>query len=170
MSLLLPLGAESDSFRVYLTVKIIDNNYGQTSYDLLQTVTVYPNIAKTSELMLDIMDNYLNSSLAKTLQETGIKAFSQNMISYASMLNYENSLKSSSTSVANTTAGSLVQVADEATNSRSKVRDSMLKLVDTLKASHMGSVKLISTMMAMITYSLDELSIDSAVTAAQCLT
>ena len=170
MSLLLPLGAESDSFRVYLTVKIIDNNYGQTSYDLLQTVTVYPNIAKTSELMLDIMDNYLNSSLAKTLQENGIKAFSQNMISFASMLNYENSLNSSSTSVANTTAGSLVQVADEATNSRSKVRDSMLKLVDTLKASHMGSVKLISTMMAMITYSLDELSIDSAVTAAQCLT
>lgn len=164
MSLVLPLGTQSDSFRVHLTVKVIDNDFGETTVNLSQSVTVYPNFAKTSELMTDILDGYLNSSLAKTLREYGIKEFGQNLISFASMLNYESSINSSAASLtANSSTGELVKVADAMTNKRSRVRDSMLKLVDTLKPWHLGSIKLISSMAAEITNSVNEVSIESTV-------
>ena len=88
----LPQGPASDSYKISITVKIIDDSNGVQTYNIPGKVQVLPNVAQTQSIMdsMVAVANGVSTSLNTFMQELAsqnVQMTAQNIISFTSVLN-----------------------------------------------------------------------------------
>jgi hypothetical protein len=95
LSIQLPQGPQSDSFRLYLFVNIIDDSLGVAVYNISTPVQVMPNQNLTSSLINDVLANNPSSPILRNLQSGNLNVMAKTVIGVASLFNSEDELRNS---------------------------------------------------------------------------
>ena len=89
LSIQLPQGPQSDSYRLYLFVNIIDDSLGVTVYNITTPVQVNPNQNLADNLLSDILTNSPTSPFLNNLQSGNLNVVAKTIIGIASVFNIE---------------------------------------------------------------------------------
>ena len=145
----LPQGLSTDSYNVYLTVFVYDDANGMTSFNLSQPVQVQPNMAQTLATMTDLTNQNSSSTFVKQMMSENIQMTAQNLMTFTSVMNdMSNNPNYSTTSDL---------------NKRADVRESMASSIMSITITNTASIKLISSMLSVITANNVEISKSMAV-------
>ena len=139
----LPQGLESNSFKLFLFVQIIDDSDAITIFDLKNPITVKPRPDYLANVSKQLLDNPENSSFLKMLKNADLQQSSRNIISISSMLNDQNS---------NTTSS---QDAE-------KIKNIFTNVANDFQANDLSSVKVVASVLSLLTTNKDQLWLESA--------
>lgn len=89
MSIQLPQGPQSDSYKLYLFVNIIDDSLGVTVYNISTPVQVNQNQNLASSLLNDVLTNNPFSSFLNNLQSGNLYVMAKTIIGIACVFNIE---------------------------------------------------------------------------------
>lgn len=139
VSIQLPQGPMYDSFRLQISVSIIDDMNAETFYNISSPVYSYPDLQNNINLMNQIANKDPTSSMYKSLQSGSTKTATTGITNMASILN------------SNTPSpGDLSQITS--------ARDSLMGFIDNLSVSDLSSVKLIGSALSSVMEKADQLS------------
>lgn len=79
-------GPDEDSYKIYLSVNIIDDFGGFTTFNITDPTTVFPNKQLENDLFSQINSNNKSSVIIQQIQSGNIK-YSKNLLSIAKILN-----------------------------------------------------------------------------------
>ena len=80
LSVQLPQGPSTDSYKIYLLVNIIDDTDGSTLYYLSNPVTVQPDNSLANDLASSITSNDANNQLLLNLNSGNLNIVAKNVI------------------------------------------------------------------------------------------
>ena len=132
----LPQGPDFDSYKIYLSVYVIDDTGGVTIYSLPNTVIVMPNLNVASDLTASILNNDTTCQTLLELNSGNLNLVSKNVIALTTVFN----LQSSENSII---AALINQLAD--------LREFLVNKIDSLTISDASSVKTIASSLAALT-------------------
>jgi hypothetical protein len=135
LHLQLPQGPQTDSFLIYLSVNIIDDFNGKTTYQLLMPVEVLPN-NNNSNIFEAILTNSGESLSFETLSELNsgnLNLISKNVIFLSNALNSQNMLSSFDN------------------DQKALVREYLLDKLNIISVSDISSIKVLSSAMSVVT-------------------
>lgn len=89
LKLLLPEGPASDSYKLKLMIKIIDDLDGMAIYNISTTVAVHPNATLANEIKADILNQNASSMFTGVLESSSLQYCAPYIIGFASMINNE---------------------------------------------------------------------------------
>ena len=138
LSIQLPQGSSSDSYKIYLLVNIVDDSYGSTLYDIQTPIIVTPVDGGliNSLNLLTLSNATANNSILVGLNSGNLNLVSKNVIALSSDLN----------KLSNSQNLSSIE-----TNQISLVREFMVTKVNSLSLSDISSMKIISSSLSVAT-------------------
>ena len=152
LSIQLPEGPSSDSYRVYLFVNIVDDTYGTTVYNIPLPMTVFPNNNLADSLAQSISSNDPTCPLLVDLNSGNLNLVSKNVIALTSVFNVQ-----SYTTSSNASATTLQN------NQKADLREFMINKVNDLSISDISSIKVISSALSAATGTPQQVSSKAAV-------
>jgi hypothetical protein len=145
VSVQLPQGPQSDSYKIYLSVNIIDDTYGVTAFVIKTPVIVMPNDALAMSLMQSMMNNDANNKMIIEMNSNNINMVAANAIALSTMFNID--------SINETNIN----------NDKAFMRDFMAAKVTGLSISDVSSIKLMGSALSKITETPQQVSSNTAV-------
>ncbi len=149
-SIQLPQGPESDSYKIYLFVNIIDDSTGTTVYLISTPVVVTPNDQLTDDLTTMLATNDPSSQINLELNSGNLNLVAKNVIALTSVFNIQSRSNSS---------GNI----SEKTNKMADLREFMVKKVTELSVTDISSVKVISSALSVSTQTYEQITSNTAV-------
>jgi hypothetical protein len=92
LSIQLPQGPETDSYKIYLYVNVIDDSLGITVFNITNPIQVMPNQNLADNLLADFLSNDPSSPFLSNLQSGNLNTISKTIIGIATVFNIENSV------------------------------------------------------------------------------
>ncbi len=147
LSIILPQGPDTDSFKLSLFVNIIDDTNGITVYNILKPVVVMPNDNLVENLVDSIASNDENNQFLIEVNSGNLNLVSKNIIALTASFNAQSSLS--------TKAGD--------TNLKAMLREYFVRKLVSLSLSDISSVKVISSALSEATGTPQQVSTKNAV-------
>ena len=144
ISLQLPQGSQSDFYKLYIYVSIIDDSNGKTVYTFSNPVYVYPNKNQTSflaEVYQSLFNNDPTNQLIVDLNSQSLNPVCNSVVLLASNMNSQS-----------------VLAEPKLINEMSKLRESLLNRVLELSLSNTSSFKMISSAVGQLTSVPEQIS------------
>jgi hypothetical protein len=157
ISLQLPQGPQSDSYKIYLSVNIIDDTNGVTNYYVKNNpIIVKPNEALALSLMQSVKKNDQNNQFMAGLNSGNLNMVAANIIALSSVFNTESeaSLNASNTNTSDNNNNN---------NDKATIRDYMAQKVTQLSVSDISSIKVIGSALSKLTETPQQVSSNTAV-------
>jgi hypothetical protein len=157
ISLQLPQGPQSDAYKIYLSVNIIDDTNGVTNYYVKNNpIIVKPNDALALSVMQSIKNNDQNNQFISGLNSGNLNMVAANIIALSSVFNTESeaSLNTSNTNNTNNNVDN---------NDKANIRDYMAQKVTQLSVSDVSSIKVIGSALSKLTETPQQVSSNTAV-------
>ena len=151
----LPQGPDFDSYKIYLSVYVIDDTGGVTIYSLPNTVIVMPNLNVASDLTASISSNDPNSPTLLELNSGNVNLVSKNVIGLTTVFNLQANPASS-----NQIDSSIVQSQN---NQLADLREFLVNKIDSLTISDASSIKTIASSLAALTGKPTQVTSNTAV-------
>ena len=139
----LPEGPSSDSYKIYLFVNIIDDTDGTTVYYLPNPVIVTPNNNLATSLADSITSSDPNCQFLVELNSGNLNTVSKNVISLATVFNIQSESQTAASSSSSGTVN-LTQI-DQVNNQMATLREFLVNKVTELSVSDISSIKVISS-------------------------
>jgi hypothetical protein len=152
LSIQLPQGPKSDSYRIYLFVNIIDDSLGTTVYNLTLPISVTSNKLLVQNLMGSISSNDMSNSIYADLNSGNLNLVTKNVVSLSTSLNIQ---------ISDISSGFILN--SSVNNQMASLRDFMITKVSNLYVSDVSSIKVISSALSMATKVFYQISSNSAV-------
>jgi hypothetical protein len=184
----LSLGPDYDYYRMYLSVNIVDDFNGITTFTLPNPVNVTADTAATNNLISSLVSSDPSSGFLKTLQSGDLNTVAKNVIALASTLNSlvdddsssssssSNSSSSSSDSSGSSSSGSSGSSASSGTassatnsaaqqqkNQKAEARAALMNFVSQMPVTSPSSAKVLSSTISVLTRKTSEISMGTAV-------
>ena len=157
ISLQLPQGPQTDAYKIYLSVNIIDDTNGVTNYYVKNNpIIVKPNDALALSVMQSIKNNDQNNQFISGLNSGNLNMVAANIIALSSVFNTESeaSLNTSNTNTSNNNVDN---------NDKANIRDYMAQKVTQLSVSDVSSIKVIGSALSKLTETPQQVSSNTAV-------
>ena len=156
----LPQGPDTDSFKIYLSVNVIDDTNGYTSYAITRPVIVSPNDELANNLADSIENNDYSSPLFVSLNSGNLNLVAKNVIALSTAFNFQSSSSSNSSSGQNN-ANSNEQNTQN--NQVAQLRQYLVEKISSLSVSDISSIKVISTALSSSTTTPSQITTNTAV-------
>jgi hypothetical protein len=150
----LPQGPETDSYKVYIHVNIIDESYGFTTFQVANPVQVYPNTDLTQTLFETALTKDPRNPAVVSLNTGNLKT----VASFVTTLTAEINMKGSP-SVINATDNETISQL----NKKAELREVLINQLKDMPISDISSIKLFSTALSSSTQDTKEISRSAAV-------
>ena len=148
MNTQLPQGPQSDSYKIYLSVNVIDDTEGLTFYQIESPIIVTPNNDLASSISNSMLTNDPSSQIVSQMNSHNLNLVSKSVISMSTVLNVESSGTNSSSSANEQTA---------------TLRGYMAEKMSDISVSDVSSIKVISSTLSVLTKTLQQVSSSTAV-------
>ena len=145
ISVQLPQGPQSDSYKIYLSVNIIDDTYGVTAFAIKTPVIVMPNDALAMSLMQSMMNNDASNKMIIEMNSNNINMVAANAIALSTVFNIDGINETN------------------INNDKAFMRDFMAAKVMGLSISDVSSIKLMGSALSKITETPQQVSSNTAV-------
>ena len=152
ISLQLPQGPQTDSYKIYLSVNIIDDTYGLTTYSIINPVIVSPNNALIDGLMQSITNNELNNQMMIDMNSNNLNMVAANTIALSTFFNIQSQNQTS-----------IVTNDNSDNNQKAFMRNYMAQKVASLSVSDVSSIKVIGSALSKLTEIPQQISSNIAV-------
>ena len=163
VTLQLPQGPISDSYKIYLFVNIIDDTYGNTVYNLTYPVSVFPNDLLVVSLSASISSGDMNNPVFADLNSGNLNLVANNVISLTTAFNLQSIGGSSLSTLTSINSTSISTQANQMNNQIASLRDFMIAKVVDLAISDLSSIKVISSALSVASQTQYQVSAQSAV-------
>jgi len=151
ISLQLPQGPQSDSYKIYLSVNVIDDTNGVTSYNLKNNpIIVKPNDALAQSLMQSMKANDQSNQFIAGLNSGNLNLIAANVIALSSVFNAESD-------------GSLNTSNTSKNNEKAAMRDYMAQKMTQMSAYDVSSIKVMGSALSKLTETPQQVSYNTAV-------
>ena len=150
----MPQGPESDSYKIYLFVNVIDDSSGTTTYPISTPVVVTPNDKLADDLATILATNDPSSQLNVALNSGNLNLVAKNVIALTTVFNIQSSSNSS---------GNMSDALSGQNNKMADLREFMVKKVTDLSVTDISSVKVISSALSASTQTYDQITTNTAV-------
>ena len=150
----MPQGPESDSYKIYLFVNVIDDSSGTTTYPISTPVVVTPNDKLADYLATMLATNDPSSQLNVALNSGNLNLVAKNVIALTTVFNIQSSSNSS---------GNMSDALSGQNNKMADLREFMVKKVTDLSVTDISSVKVISSALSASTQTYDQITTNTAV-------
>ena len=154
----MPQGPDSDSYRIYLSVNIIDDTNGVTFYNITNPVIVTPNLNTVSDFTSLISSNDPNSQILLELNSGNLNLVSKNVIALALAFNLQTINSSNSTS-----SNQSIAATTEQNNQLAVLREFLASKIDSLVVLSASNIKNIASTLAVLTNNPNQITTNSAV-------
>ena len=153
ISLQLPQGPQSDSYKIYLSVNVIDDTNGMTSINVKNNpIIVKPNDALAQSLMQSMKANDQSNQFIAGLNSGNLNLIAANVIALSSVFNAESDA-SLNTSITNTSKN----------NEMAAMRDYMAQKMTQMSAYDVSSIKVMGSALSKLTETPQQVSSNTAV-------
>ena len=144
ISLQLPQGPQSDSYYIYLSVNVIDDSDGSTTFTISSPVQVLPN-NNTGIFESILADKSSSQTILEQLNSGNLNLISSTVISLANSLNNQNSFFNFSN------------------DQQALIRKYLMDKLTPLSVSDISSLKVLSSALSVLTQTYDQVSASLAV-------
>ena len=161
----LSLGPSNDYYQMYISVNIVDDFNGITTFILPSPVNVTADDSVTNSLIDSIVSSDSSSTFLKTLQSGDLKTVAKNVIALASTLNsmVDDDSNSNSSSGFNGTNSVLNSVAEQQRNQKAEARATLMNFIAQMPVSSPSSAKVLSSTISVLTRKTTEINLETAV-------
>jgi hypothetical protein len=169
LSVQLPQGPISDSYRVFLFVNIIDNQHGLTMFNIPTPVLVLPDDSFISNLTQAITNNDVTNSFVKSLYISDLYSLGQRVIAISTTVNIKSNAITPliSTSVVNSQISISNQLSNitQFDNEMALVRVILAKQISNLTVFNISGMKVMASALSTATQIPFQVTRQLAVTA-----
>ena len=160
------LGPANDYYQMYISVNIVDDFNGITTFTIPSPVNVTADSDATNSLIDSIVSSDTSSTFLKSLQSGDLKTVAKNVVALASTLNSmaddDASASSNNTSGTNSTSSSN-SVAEQQRNQKAEAREALMNFVAQIPVSSASSAKVLSSTISVLTRKTSEINMNTAV-------
>lgn len=149
MDIQLPQGPDTDSYRQYIFVNIIDDSNGITVYYIETPIVVMPNDELTIQLINSIANNDVNSQLMIDLNSGNMNVISKNVMALSSVFNTQSFTQNTSLSPSSN---------EDNNQQMASLREFMVEKLSQFNASDLSSVKLLASTLSVATKTPQQVS------------
>lgn len=150
----LPQGPESDSYKLYIYVNIIDESYGFTTYHVAKPVQVYPNTELVEKLLKTSLTNDPRNQAVVNLNTGNLKTVASFVTTLTTEINQKETFITNETDYNQT-------IAEH--NKKAELREVLINQLKDMPISDISSIKLFSTALSSTTQDTKEISRAAAV-------
>lgn len=141
----LPQGPQIDSYKIYLSVNIIDDTHGLTTFTLNSPVIVIPNDALTLSLTQSMLNNDQSNQMIKDMNSNNLNIIASNAIALSTVLNAQN------------------ETTNETNNEKAYMRDYMTQKVTSMSVPDVSSIKVMGSTLSKLTEMPEQVNSNMAV-------
>ena len=134
LSVQLPSGLSSDSYKLYLHVQVIDDSNGQTFFSIAEPVIILPSKINVASLIESLTIKYPSNRFLVELTTGNLNLICKNVISLSSFMNIYESNET-----------------NETNNEMALLRNVMLDKIVNLSVSSISSIKLFASTLLVLT-------------------
>ena len=143
-SLQLPQGPQTDTYKIYLSVDIIDDAKGVSHYNITTPVTVNPNVPLLQSLTNSILSNGMSNQVMTSLNSGDFVLVTNNVIALSFLIKNAQG-----------------NYSDE--SQYTLIRDYMAEKVSQLSVTNVNSIKVVSSTLSSLTEVTEQVSVITAV-------
>ena len=168
------LGPANDYYQMYISVNIVDDFNGITTFTIPSPVNVTADSDATNSLIDSIISSDASSTFLKSLQSGDLKTVAKNVIALASTLN---SMIYDETSISNSSSNNTLSSGSSGSNSNSssssfseqqrnqkaEAREALMNFVAQIPVSSASSAKVLSSTISVLTRKTSEINMNTAV-------
>ena len=152
-TLQLQQGPDYDSYKMNISVNIVDDNDARTAYYIPFPVYVYPDVAVYRAVLAQIANKDPTSQIYKNLESRNPNIAGPSLLAVGSAINNMPSISSLTNPGAAAAQNSMIE----------KTRGKMLEVIDGIQADSLDSVKILGSALSMIVSTTDKLADSSIV-------
>jgi hypothetical protein len=157
ISLQLPQGPQSDSYKIYLSVNVIDDTNGITNYYVKNNpIIVIPDDALAQSLRQSMRANDQNNQFIAGLNSGNLNLIAANVIAMSSVYNAESEALIN-TSITNTSKN------NDNNNEKAAMRDYMAQKMTQMSVYDVSSIKVMGSALSKLTEIPEQVSSNTAV-------